>query len=163
MRIVSLLAVVIACGAVSVRAEDTASLDLAQMNGTWEVVEFIAQGNVQEQPQEISFQNGVMNFGGYKYNIVLNGNTNPRQIDLKFPGRTQYSRGIFENSRGEMRISFGPTDVDPNNPEARPRTFNTDNTYYSHLKLRKKAGGNVGSDDGNSGVEPDNGSGDVAP
>lgn len=138
MRVSLLFAAAIACITSSVRAEDTATLDLAKMNGTWEVIEFISGGQARSEPTELTIENGVLSLFGVMFNLSLNTDTNPRQIDLKTPNRTQYNRGIYDFSGGTFRISFGPRDVADDNPEARPATFNTDNSYYAHLKLRRK-------------------------
>jgi len=138
MKILAICAAVILCCATGARGDEAAA-DLAKMNGTWDVVEYLTRGEKLPEPKQLIIENGVIKLGRGQLTITLNTEADPRHIDLKTPNRTQYNRGIYELDGDTLRISYGPSDVDPNNPDGRPKTFNTDNSYYSHVRLRRSS------------------------
>jgi len=140
MKVLTLfsLAAAVCCGSSLLRAADVASQDLAEMTGTWQITSLDSFGVRKTQPKELQIADGFLTMGGEKYKITLNPSADPQQIDLQNTEfAAQVFRGIYEYGDGTMRLSFGHWDRAADSPNARPRSFNSDNADYLHLRLEK--------------------------
>lgn len=139
MKAITLFATLIFCCSSSARAEDAATKDLALMKGTWVITQLDSFGVRKTEPKELEIVDGLLKMGGEKYHISLNTTTDPRQIDLKNADfAPEVFRGIYEFNDGKLRISFGHWDKPADSPTARPRTFNSENADFLHLKLQRR-------------------------
>ena len=141
MKVLALFVAAVGCLVSSALAEYTAPADLAKMKGTWNVSYYLEQGTRRDQPKTVSIEDGVLSMGGDKFKISLDTTKDPHEINLQdVDADYRVFRGIYEFAfdDDQLRISFAHWDHSADSPNARPKTLNSENADFFHLKLMQE-------------------------